>query len=134
MFAMWSVLAVGAVVAVGWLGTTMLVESGAAAKQVVAKLMRDPDSAKFSGMHTCRAPDGGIDHVSGVVNAKNAFGAYAGGERFFVRYDNGVPDLLLGVDFESSDDGRTLISLSSRGVPCHELYDRVLAVRQSARN
>jgi hypothetical protein len=47
-----------------------------AVKATVAAKMKDPDSAKFSGLKFRLAT------LCGEVNSKNSFGAYAGAERF----------------------------------------------------
>lgn len=56
------------------------------AKEEIAKILNDPDSAKFSDVYTTKVdsnPDGsGLLGVCGRVNGKNAFGAYAGSIRF----------------------------------------------------
>lgn len=54
-------------------------ERGAVAevKQAVAAQQRDPDSAKFTDVRQGRE-----NWVCGLVNGKNAFGAYAGPRRF----------------------------------------------------
>lgn len=49
------------------------------AKEAVAAELRDPQSAQFRNVKIC--PSGKI--VAGDVNAKNAFGGYAGFEPFF---------------------------------------------------
>lgn len=46
-------------------------------KTVVAAKMKDPDSAKFSGLRL----NGTV--LCGEVNAKNSFGAYAGADQFW---------------------------------------------------
>ena len=42
-------------------------------KAAVADMMRDPDSARFSGIYAMRLPDGSID-VCGWVSGRNGFG------------------------------------------------------------
>lgn len=48
------------------------------AKEAVAARMKDPVSAKFTDVRKCKSGD----YVTGKVNAKNSFGAYAGAEQF----------------------------------------------------
>src|SRR5690606_22414740 len=48
------------------------------AKKAVRATMKDPDSAKFAGLKAIDDPP----VVCGTVNGKNAFGGYAGPERF----------------------------------------------------
>lgn len=50
----------------------------------VLKQLKDPDSAKFSKVSLTKLTDDGAFSVCGSVNAKNAFGAYAGDIRFVV--------------------------------------------------
>lgn len=55
------------------------------AEKHVSGMLKDPESARFSGLYLVPGAvrDGMQDvAVCGVVNAKNSFGAYAGGERF----------------------------------------------------
>lgn len=56
------------------------------AKVEVAKFMKDPESAKFTEVFTVditpRDEGEFMFGVCGMVNGKNAFGAYAGAERF----------------------------------------------------
>lgn len=60
----------------------------AVAEKVIARTLKDPDSAKFSGLYTVEKPsdDPKIRWIAtcGQVNAKNSFGAYAGATRFVV--------------------------------------------------
>lgn len=60
-------------------GADKAVELG---QKEVASMMRDPDSAKFRYVRFVQkdetADDAVIGYVCGQVNAKNAFGAYAG--------------------------------------------------------
>lgn len=57
-----------------------------AAKADVAKLMKDPESAKFSDVFVVFITEKGKYPakigVCGMVNGKNSFGAYAGASRF----------------------------------------------------
>lgn len=48
------------------------------AKSIVAGKMKDPESARFKGVHS----EG--EYVCGLINAKNSFGAYSGFQRFIV--------------------------------------------------
>jgi hypothetical protein len=48
---------------------------------VVARTLKDPDSAKFDSLVPGRAPDGRV-FVCGWVNAKNSFGGYVGRQPF----------------------------------------------------
>jgi hypothetical protein len=50
------------------------------ARQVIASVMRDPDSVLFRGLTLKKAGD--IRFVCGEYNAKNGFGAYVGYRRF----------------------------------------------------
>lgn len=60
----------------------------AVAEKVIAKTLKDPDSAKFSDVYTVeeKSTDPKIRSIAvcGLVNAKNSFGAYAGPTRFVV--------------------------------------------------
>lgn len=56
--------------------------SQSAAKEAVRQQLRDPESARFSGVYVHRGPSGAA--VCGRVNAKNGFGGYTGDSDFFV--------------------------------------------------
>jgi hypothetical protein len=58
----------------------------------VKRQLRDPASARFLDIHRCP----GTRIYSGEVNAKNAFGGYAGSEPFY--YADGYAVLLSGAD------------------------------------
>jgi hypothetical protein len=60
------------------------------AEQKVASLLRDPSSAQFRNVRH-RVSETGANIVCGEVNAKNAFGGYAGFQRFL--YDAGTAKL-----------------------------------------
>lgn len=76
----------------------------------VAKELKDPDSAKFSGEYLADFPEPStkfsqLRTACGEVNAKNAFGAFAGPVRYVVLL--GVPSgaskhIALSVDLEKS--------------------------------
>lgn len=51
------------------------------AKQAVERKLRDPSSAEYRGIRVLHSPNSAAT-VCGEVNAKNAFGGYAGFERF----------------------------------------------------
>lgn len=50
-------------------------------KSLVAKELKDPESAQFGEIEACPANK---EIVHGTVNSKNGFGAYTGSEMFFV--------------------------------------------------
>lgn len=54
--------------------------------------LRDPDSARFEMVHRC----GRSNVYSGFVNAKNAYGGYAGNELFY--YKGGIAWVSGGAD------------------------------------
>ncbi|SDM56860.1 hypothetical protein SAMN05428957_10870 [Oryzisolibacter propanilivorax] len=58
------------------------------AQKVIAARMKDPDSAKFRDVYTVDAPSTLPNTrriaVCGVVDGKNSFGTYTGGDRFVV--------------------------------------------------
>ncbi|MBE2242467.1 MAG: hypothetical protein IAE86_06915 [Burkholderiaceae bacterium] len=57
------------------------------AEAAVKQRLKDPDSAKFSGVFLVRQPaqsDISHVHICGVVDGKNSFGAMTGGTRFVV--------------------------------------------------
>lgn len=56
-------------------GCNAKVDEFASAKSAVARKLKDPDSAKFGQFERCRKNQ---KLVTVTVNAKNAFGAYAG--------------------------------------------------------
>ena len=53
-----------------------------AAQTGIRQALRDPDSAKFSGLYVSTTSNG-KQIVCGQVNAKNGFGGYAGTARFW---------------------------------------------------
>lgn len=54
-------------------------------KEAVAERLRDPDSAQFRNIKSGERR--GMFNVCGEVNGKNAYGAYAGYERFVASND-----------------------------------------------
>ncbi len=64
------------------------------AQKLIAEQLKDPGTAKFSGVYIVREEPGTTDSddtlknvaVCGYVNGKNAFGAYAGATRFVVLF------------------------------------------------
>jgi hypothetical protein len=86
------------------------------AEKHVAAMLKDPDSARFSGVYLVPGPmREGVQTVAicGVVNGKNSFGAYGGGERFVAYgYKGKVGDSrLLGISrayFEGADRRTTV--------------------------
>lgn len=71
----------------------------------VAQQMKDPDSAKFQDVHVVPSPNSEREvHVCGTVNAKNAFGGYAGGTRFIVRVSNDNKYEVTGLALEGTDE------------------------------
>jgi hypothetical protein len=56
---------------------------------VVARTLKDPDSAKFDSIAAGRAPDGRV-FVCGWVNAKNSFGGYVGRQPFSGQLTDGA--------------------------------------------
>jgi hypothetical protein len=51
---------------------------------LVRDSLKDPDSAKFSGLYAVKRIDGqGPTGLCGYVNAKNSYGGYVGKKRFF---------------------------------------------------
>lgn len=65
-----------------------------AAEDSVRKMLKDPESAKFTDTH--KAHTGA---VCGLVNAKNSYGGYAGASRFIV-----TPELAR-IEGDSDDHG-----------------------------
>lgn len=57
------------------------------AKESVRAVLRDPESAVFTGMRRGRRINGGDGMVCGSVNSKNGFGAFTGPIRFLVTGD-----------------------------------------------
>lgn len=59
------------------------------AKKSIARMLKDPDSAKFEDVTLKRSEESvdnqPIGYVCGYVNGKNAFGAYAGSVRFVAK-------------------------------------------------
>ena len=51
------------------------------ARMAVSDRLRDPNSARFEGVFVSRSS--GLPVVCGQVNAKNAFGGYAGAKPFY---------------------------------------------------
>ncbi|EHM01426.1 hypothetical protein HMPREF9946_02165 [Acetobacteraceae bacterium AT-5844] len=51
-------------------------------RQAVANSLRDPESARFGSLRVVQAPSG-RDALCGSVNAKNAYGGYAGADLFY---------------------------------------------------
>jgi hypothetical protein len=51
-------------------------------RQAVAESLRDPESARFTGVRVVRT-ENGRDALCGSVNAKNAYGGYAGADLFY---------------------------------------------------
>jgi hypothetical protein len=49
------------------------------AEEAVRTKMKDPDAAKFTDVRLCQKPKA----VTGKVNGKNSYGAYAGEESFY---------------------------------------------------
>ena len=56
--------------------------SDQAIKQAVREQLKDPDSARFTDMHSIRDIAGFL-HTCGMVNAKNSYGGYAGPKPFY---------------------------------------------------
>lgn len=58
------------------------------AQQGIENMLKDADSAKFTGLYVIRAREGADGRQSlytcGYVNARNGFGGYAGDSRFVV--------------------------------------------------
>ena len=57
-------------------------------KQIIADRLKDPDSAKFTGM-VFSTVGGGPWALCGSVNAKNSYGGYVGKKQFFVYWGGG---------------------------------------------
>lgn len=82
------------------------------AKVEVAKLLKDPESAKFTEVFTVDLTprkDGEFSMgVCGMVNGKNAFGAYGGAIRFaskiLVRQDKSTVLIIADIDNESNSE------------------------------
>lgn len=80
------------------------------AKVEVAKLLKDPESAKFTEVFTVDLTprkDGEFSMgVCGMVNGKNAFGAYGGTIRFasqiLVHEDKSIALIIAGIDNDSN--------------------------------
>lgn len=56
-------------------------------ERVVSFQLKDPDSAKFGPVRVGSVA--GSPAVCGWVNAKNSFGAYAGSEIYYARFEDG---------------------------------------------
>lgn len=84
------VLLIAAVAIVGgwWFAKPVVVDyrAKARAEGYIRAQMRDPDSAKFTDVEIIRSV-GTPYAICGSVNAKNAFGAYAGARRFYQPVD-----------------------------------------------
>ncbi len=65
----------------------------------IKEQLRDPDSAKFSGVFLPKGDKGNVS-VCGNVNAKNSFGGYAGTVRFLVYIYN------------NQENGKSIVHLS----------------------
>lgn len=69
------------------------------AEKQVSEMLKDPESARFTGSYFLENPSAGdgytSGHVCGVVNGKNSFGAYAGGKRYVATafFGKGVLDV-----------------------------------------
>ncbi len=101
-----------------------------AAKADVAKLLKDPDSAKFTDVFVVHLTEKGkypaIIGVCGMVNGKNAFGAYAGASRFaasaFLRSNKEVTamgeieSLMKGSTFQLVYWNRTCLKETNSGI------------------
>lgn len=62
-----------------------------AAKEVIRSELKDPDSAKFSGIYGVTSESWKISHaVCGYVNAKNSYGGYVGKRPFAVVGDHTI--------------------------------------------
>ena len=60
-------------------------EQTEAGKRLVLAVLRDPDSAVFTGVQSFRPPhNGGKVIVCGYVNSHNGFGGMTGSQRFIV--------------------------------------------------
>jgi len=67
-----------------WQNAELTEEQQLAATASVRELLKDPDSATFSGLYGAKRIDGeGPLVVCGYVNAKNSYGGYVGKKRFF---------------------------------------------------
>lgn len=71
-------------------------------KQAVRSRLKDPDSATFQNVFFNRGADG-LPVACGEVNSKNAFGAYAGFERFV--YAGSAANTYLASDVEGGEAG-----------------------------
>ncbi len=58
------------------------------AEKVVASHLKDPASAKFESLQVIKV-GGQPFAMCGYVNGKNSFGAYAGAQRFYMRFTDG---------------------------------------------
>jgi hypothetical protein len=84
-------------------------DAKAVAEKAVTARLKDPDSARFSGLRVVSGePDAkGYRHVfvCGSVNAKNSFGGYGGDARFVVeRFETGDTARIVAVNIEDPLD------------------------------
>ena len=90
-------------------------EHRAAIEKGVRERLKDPESARFGAMSAATTPKGGVV-VCGMVNARNAFGGYAGAAPFFgtlidMKFDDGKRAVLFSVAGMGDDDiGRTVVA------------------------
>lgn len=71
------------------------------ARELVRARLKDPDAAKFQKLEPHKL-DNGATIICGEVNSKNAYGGYAGFEKFFstgssVRFKADLPSTFEGV-------------------------------------
>lgn len=79
------------------------------AKKSIARMLKDPDSAKFEDV-TLKISEESVDnqpigYVCGYVNGKNAFGAYAGSVRFVAKtvlYKSGA--IVMDAQMDTGED------------------------------
>ena len=60
----------------------------AKAEQMIYRLLKDPDSAKFSSWQAFTASDGGLT-ICVMVNAKNSYGGYTGAQHYALVTEKG---------------------------------------------
>jgi hypothetical protein len=62
--------------------TTLTPAQKQAVHDGIRQRLKDPDSARFTGLEARQLPSGSVS-VCGFVNARNSFGGYAGNTPFF---------------------------------------------------
>ena len=82
------------------------------AQGMLAKQLKDPDSAQFRGAYLANMTQVGDEHsgwMCGEVNARNGFGGYSGYQRFVAQleYNEGGRIALSSIAFESPGNRET---------------------------